>query len=1396
MGAFILTLILIDFCFLNINCSNAYNTLQLKKQLDLNLNKKFNKVEREIIIKTIFKNFSEGENKKYIFMDFLFTGLFRKKVKNNTKDSIKNAFNNFRNVCYPYLNYLDCSVEQLKKLDIKFKYFDFKYGKNFTSIISEISCLYECVDKLNIFKFKEANNDIYFQKEIKDRLNSEEYKTPDNNSNQVFDLNEKILLELNEKKLISLIGHTKTSNLSQKGPLKITFEKCFEIYKAINLKTEISLNSNLTKDNHKIKAIISFCKHDLKNIISIPIKINQEKAIIFNSYINQIYSNEYIEKTISKDLTKRNIKEINNLKKFSSKFNEVKRRSFENNLIFLKANFDNIFNSYFEYNFLDEKVNLSKFSKIHSSLSKLIILNEINLNGFKNLSEKFIKAILRVQITLIKYLNIKYDENENELNKLKIIETFNWFNFYYFELLQIILNDDYNFSINEMLFVNSDPYEIMKETIFKSLDFTDAILKSFSNQEELMNALKTFVKNNYGFLRVIERETISKWVKQKISFNKDIISAKLSYLKYINSYLSKNNYTVSDIEKIDKLKEISPKNNTDVKSETKGKKKLNEDNTQKNKSEENKQVKLEHDNSMKDLNKSELQKELEKLKQKIVKLEKEKEIRNYNNTTTKHSNETKNYNSSLYSIEISTNKSKNKINSKIQEKIKNKNNKTDYLKDKKNKNENAIITTNHSYITKFLNINAHNSEIIEEISKIKETFKFHLHLGKYFEDILHVLNSKNKTKINLENYLNLLNNKSESNEKLSDAESNDYLSIDLNNDTILPINDLNDDFKIEEESKSNDLTKIDSNQKVFQNTSNINKNKTTSKSQIKINETNKLIISSSDGNSNQSIIIKPVMKEKEKVINDSIQENLKNTKEINENLISSQILKNNKSNAQKDKSNLEKIKIKEKMISNVNHSDYNKYGSIISKSKENEGIFSNNKNLNNSKSNLKSNNKMHDTTLNKNLIDNKTHKEETSIKSENSNKKDSDLKKKKPNQEEDQPIVDVKNPHIVDSELKNKNSSEEGTPINIKNSHKGNKNSQKKEVPILNITQHKNDQNIFINNFINENKSDKTDASIADNSNSKSIKNSAKEDKQFLSEIIVYDNENNTFNNSINNSKNDSFIIHQESSINLLTYDIEIIAITLFYYGLIFALIVLYVFLFKILFTISNNYFKEHQYIPNHNYLFICLIVNFLIFLILGIITYGEMLYICIFLVDSELISAAICFHHLYGRQFGPLGFFILGVLLSNKMIQVESLIVKIFLICIVSLLFFYLGFFISVRKIFNYEKLKIPIRKPKSRRDFGESMNSNNQNNNSIISGNSRARPRRANSAAINNNMNRINNDNASISVSNNNSFISESNVSGNQIRRANSRGNPRKGANTNNNKSLNQSENYFIQK
>ena len=103
---------------------------------------------KQEITKNIFKNLAKGENKKFVFLDFLFKGIMGKFNENYI-----NIWKE-KDICFPFLIYLQCGNTQITKVKIKSKYLSFKYGDNFTKNINELLCLSECVDPENKFSFK------------------------------------------------------------------------------------------------------------------------------------------------------------------------------------------------------------------------------------------------------------------------------------------------------------------------------------------------------------------------------------------------------------------------------------------------------------------------------------------------------------------------------------------------------------------------------------------------------------------------------------------------------------------------------------------------------------------------------------------------------------------------------------------------------------------------------------------------------------------------------------------------------------------------------------------------------------------------------------------------------------------------------------------------------------------------------------------------------------------------------------------------------------------------------------------------------------------------------------------------------------------------------------------
>lgn len=112
-------------------------------------------------------------------------------------------------------------------------------------------------------------------------------------------------------------------------------------------------------------------------------------------------------------------------------------------------------------------------------------------------------------------------------------------------------------------------------------------------------------------------------------------------------------------------------------------------------------------------------------------------------------------------------------------------------------------------------------------------------------------------------------------------------------------------------------------------------------------------------------------------------------------------------------------------------------------------------------------------------------------------------------------------------------------------------------------------------------------------------------------------------------------------------------------------------------------------------------------------------------------MAAAFYFHGKYGRNFGPLSFIIFIVLITYKIFEKYDPIIKIILIVLISLIFFFLGLWIGLKKIFDYEEERRIARprdsgssnpsKPGSSSNLPIINSNNNQNNSSGVRNNKR---------------------------------------------------------------------------
>jgi hypothetical protein len=203
------------------------------------------------------------------------------------------------------------------------------------------------------------------------------------------------------------------------------------------------------------------------------------------------------------------------------------------------------------------------------------------------------------------------------------------------------------------------------------------------------------------------------------------------------------------------------------------------------------------------------------------------------------------------------------------------------------------------------------------------------------------------------------------------------------------------------------------------------------------------------------------------------------------------------------------------------------------------------------------------------------------------------------------------------------------------------------------------------------------------------------------SEFIIVKSVNKTSNLQLERSKTNNTITDptqisedmlKASTFSLLTYDISIIGEVVLYYMAILFLLLTYCIIIKILINKCYEYFVFHNYklnARNYSYLFLNITVCLIINVVLGIILYSDMLMILLFAVDSQLIAAAITFHFQHGKVFGPLGFSMFGILISIRLVNVGSILVKFLLIFVIALVFFFIGALVGVNKYIEYDKVK-----------------------------------------------------------------------------------------------------------
>ena len=136
------------------------------------------------------------------------------------------------------------------------------------------------------------------------------------------------------------------------------------------------------------------------------------------------------------------------------------------------------------------------------------------------------------------------------------------------------------------------------------------------------------------------------------------------------------------------------------------------------------------------------------------------------------------------------------------------------------------------------------------------------------------------------------------------------------------------------------------------------------------------------------------------------------------------------------------------------------------------------------------------------------------------------------------------------------------------------------------------------------------------------------------------------------------------------------------------------------------QYFLDHKYqlsMKNYSYLMVNFAVWLIINLIIGFSLYSDILVILLFAVNSELIAATICFHYNTGKSFGPLALSIEALLVSFKLFDFNSLVLKLVLMSLVTIMAFFMGVHIGLYKFVEYDRIREPaakVRKPVQRLD------------------------------------------------------------------------------------------------
>ena len=61
-----------------------------------------------------------------------------------------------KNICFPFLIYLQCGNTEITKIKMNSKFLTFKYGENLTKNVKALLCISECIDPKNKFSFKKS----------------------------------------------------------------------------------------------------------------------------------------------------------------------------------------------------------------------------------------------------------------------------------------------------------------------------------------------------------------------------------------------------------------------------------------------------------------------------------------------------------------------------------------------------------------------------------------------------------------------------------------------------------------------------------------------------------------------------------------------------------------------------------------------------------------------------------------------------------------------------------------------------------------------------------------------------------------------------------------------------------------------------------------------------------------------------------------------------------------------------------------------------------------------------------------------------------------------------------------------------------------------------------------